>query len=216
MSDSGLQPPRQDAESGPDRAREPDVHLSTDDVFGLLSNHRRRFALHHLKQNGEHADLGELAERVAAWENGTAVEEVSSAERKRVYTSLQQFHLPKLDDKQVVEFDERAGEVELTEHADDLDVYLEVIESDDVPWSQYYLGLTAVNAILVAGAVVDLSPLTLVPDIGWAVFVLTTFALSAALHTYYGLSEMRLGESGDPPGTLQRRTENGAGSDGAD
>lgn len=177
---------------------EPEPALSTDDVFELLSNQRRRYALHHLQQNGEKSDLGDISEHVASWENHITVPEVSSAERKRVYTSLQQFHLPKLDEKGIVEFDERAGTVELTEQAKDLDVYLEVVRGKDIPWSQYYLGLSAVNAALIAAVLVGAPPFSMLPDLAWGAFAVTTMLVSAVVHTYYN-SAMRLGAMERPP-----------------
>jgi len=172
--------------------------VTTDDVFELLSNHRRRYALHHLKHNGPTAELGELAEQIAAWETGQPLPEVGSDERKRVYTSLQQFHLPKLDEQGIVEFDGRSGTVELTEAAEELDVYLEVVRGRDVPWSYYYLALVGVNAGLVAAAFAGVWPLTTVPDMTWGLFVVVTFAVSTLFHPYH-TSEMRLGSAGEPP-----------------
>jgi hypothetical protein len=171
--------------------------LSPDETFELLSNRRRRYALHHLKRCQE-AELGELSRQVASWENGIDVEEVSADERKRVYTSLQQFHLPKMDDQGIVEYDDRSGEVELAPAAEELDVYLEVVEGRDIPWSQYYLGLAAVNAGLVAAVFANIAPFTLLPDIAWAAFVVTTLVVSALVHTYI-TSSNRLGESETPP-----------------
>jgi hypothetical protein len=173
--------------------------LTRDDTFEILSNHRRRFALHHLQQNGEKAQLGDLSEHVAAWENDIDVQQVSSTERKRVYTSLQQFHLPKMDETGVVEFDDREGVVELTAAAEDVDIYLEVVDGNDVPWSQYYLGLAAVNLAVLVGALAGLYPFTLVPSAGLALFVVTTFLVSALVHTYFSRTEMRLGDSDTPP-----------------
>lgn len=181
-----------DAPAGPDA-------LSRDDAFEILSNRRRRFALHHLQHNGERAELGELSEHVAAWENDSRVQEISATERKRVYTSLQQFHLPKMDDKGVIEFDDREGVVELTPAAEQMDVYLEVVEDNDIPWSQYYLGLAAVNLGLLVAAMAGTYPLRLFPDAGWGLFVATTFLVSALVHTYYSRTEMRLGDSETPP-----------------
>jgi DNA-binding transcriptional ArsR family regulator len=178
---------------------EPTGSLSRDDVFELLSNQRRRYMLHHLKQQDEAVELGPLSEHVAAWENETAVEEISSSERKRVYTSLQQFHLPKLEDLGVVEFDQREGTVHLSERAGDLDIYLEVVEGDDIPWSQYYLGLGAVNLALLTAALVNAYPFALIPIGGWAVFSVTTVLISAIAHTYISHSEMRLGRNDRPP-----------------
>ncbi|MFC7177138.1 DUF7344 domain-containing protein [Halosegnis marinus] len=171
--------------------------LTPDETFELLSNHRRRYAIHHLKRV-EDTDIGGLSRQIAAWENDTEPAEVTSAERKRVYTSLQQFHLPKLDEKGVVEFDERAGEVALSDAAENLDLYLEVVQGKDIPWSQYYLGLAAVNVGLLAAVGANAWPFVLLPDLAWGVFAVTTLAISAAVHTYYNHS-MQLGRGESPP-----------------
>jgi len=186
-------------ESSTEPIGEPSESLSRDDAFELLSNERRRHVLHHLKQQDEAVELGTLAEHVSAWENGTAVDEISATERKRVYTSLQQFHLPKMEDQNVVAFDRREGTVHLSERAGDLEVYLEVVEGGDIPWSQYYLALSAVNLALVTAALVNAYPFSLVPVGSWAVFSITTFLVSGIVHTYIGQSEMRLGRNDRPP-----------------
>ena len=175
-----------------------DATLSTDEAFELLTNRRRRYTIHYL--NGEEGDteLGTLSRQVAAWENSTTPVKVTAAQRKRVYTSLQQFHLPKLDDKGIVAYDERASEVAITPAAEDLDVYLEVVEGRDIPWSEYYLGLAAVQTALLAAVGVNAWPFALLPDIAWGVFAVTTFAVSAAIHTYYNRS-MMLGADDAPP-----------------
>ena len=204
MSQTRQQPTQTDPELGP--TEEPageDDPLSTDEALELLNNRRRRYALHHLKHEEREVSLGDLAERVAAWENDTTVREVDSTQRKRVYTSLQQFHLPKLDEGGVVNYDERAGVVELTDQADDLDVYLEVVYGADIPWSQYYLGLAGVNAALVAAVGMDAWPLAALPDFAWAAFVVTTLAVSALVHLYY-TSSNRLGATPAPPEVNRR------------
>lgn len=180
-------------------ADEESVSVSRDEIFELLSNHRRRYTLHHLQHTDGNVELGELSEQVAAWENDSTVENVSSDERKRVYTSLQQFHLPKLDEQNVVAFDDRSGTVELSEQASDLDVYLEVVEGRDIPWSQYYLALAAVNAAAMAAALINAYPFSLLPPASWGAFAVTTFFISAAVHTYLNRSEMQMGEDGRPP-----------------
>jgi hypothetical protein len=175
-----------------------DGSMSADDAFEVLSNRRRRYALHHLKATDRQVELGELSEHVASWENDTSISEIDSNERKRVYTSLQSHHLPKMDEQGIVNYDDRAGMVELTETAEDLDVYLDVVHGRDVPWSQHYLGLSAVNAALVAAAFLDAWPITVLPDIAWAAFVVTTVAASALVHTYHD-SVNRLGTHDTPP-----------------
>ena len=177
-----------------------DPGVSPDQGFDLLSNHRRRYTLHHLtRTERQTAEIGELSERIAAWENDVHVRNVSSAERKRVYTSLQQVHLPRMDEMDVVDFDDRSGTVELGPAAEDLDVYLEVVTGGDIPWSQFYLGLAAVNVALLVAVAVGAQPLTLLPDLAWAVFTATTFLISAGVHCYYNHTEMQLRANERPP-----------------
>jgi hypothetical protein len=172
--------------------------LARDDVYEVLSNRRRRFTLHYLRGNGAQAALGTLAEHVAAWENGIDVAAVGSAARKNVYTSLQQFHLPKMEELNLVRFDRRAGEVELTDAADDVDVYMEVVEGHDHPWSHYYLGVGGLSGTVSLGHALDLPVLAGMTDVGCAVFTVTAITAMAAIHTYYTRG-MRLGSEGPPP-----------------
>jgi DNA-binding transcriptional ArsR family regulator len=158
--------------------------LSRDEIFEILSNKRRRLTIHYLHQNGERADLGTLAEHIAAKENDVPIDSVSYNERKCVYTSLQQFHLPKLDDRGVVDFDRSEGVVELDSIAEDIDVYLEVVEGRDIPWSHYYLVLAIVNLAVLAAAYVGAGSLPAVPWADWGIFVAVTFLVSAIAHTY--------------------------------
>jgi hypothetical protein len=171
--------------------------LTRDEIFEMLSNRRRRFVLQYLKNREEAGTLSNLAEHVAAWENDSTVQGISASERKTVYSSLQQFHLPKMDDTGVVEFDRRAGVVELTDAASELDIYLEVVDRYDIPWSFYYMGLSAIGAILVGLASAGVQPFAALPAIGWTVFVLGTFAVSSVSHFLLSRG-MRLG-SGDGP-----------------
>ena len=172
--------------------------IDRDAMFELLSNQRRRFVLHYLQQNGERAELGPLAEQVAAWENGTTLAEVDSGERKSAYTSLQQFHLPKMDEEGLVSFDDRAKTIELTEPAAEANVYLELVDDYDIPWSFYYIGLAAVGGLLLGGSAVGLPPFDAVPGTGWGVFVVAALGVSALVHAYV-TRRMRLGSDGPPP-----------------
>lgn len=173
--------------------------ISYDDCFDLLSNHRRRYALHYLQENGDSATLGELSDQIAAWENDIDVEDVSYDERKRVYTSLQQVHLPRMDDMEVVEFDDREGVVEFGPVAKELDIYLEIVRGRDVPWSTFYLGLASFNLLVVVAAALGVPPVAALPGIGLGVFVVTTFLIVALAHAYIHRTEMRLGEGAKPP-----------------
>lgn len=199
MSKTSAQPVGEQQErTGADESEPPSQTLTRDAAFETLSNRRRRFVLHYLQDVDESATLSDIAEQVAAWENETPVDGLSSGDRKTVYTSLQQFHLPKMDDMGVVSYDSREGTVSLTEAAADLDIYLEVVDRYDVPWSFYYIGLSAIGGLMVALSAAGVSPFAAVPFSGWTVFVLTAFSVSAVSH-YLRTRGMRLGSDSRPP-----------------
>jgi DNA-binding transcriptional ArsR family regulator len=169
---------------------------SRDDLFHVLRNRRRRFAIHHLKHTEESVEVGDLATQVAAWENGVGAEEVTSRQRRRVYNALQQTHLPELEDTGIVEVDRR--EVELSDYAEELDLYLEVVPGDDIPWSEYYLGLGALGTTGVAVTYLDVGPFAGVPDVAAGAFLAAALVISA-LANYYVQHPSLIGDTDEPP-----------------
>lgn len=91
--------------------------LSTDTLFQILGNSRRRFIIRHLYQTNRSTDLKELAALIAADEEETTLDEVTNEERQRVYVSLYQTHLPTLTDSGLVHYDEDERELTLDRHA---------------------------------------------------------------------------------------------------
>ncbi|WP_254537975.1 DUF7344 domain-containing protein [Halomarina litorea] len=181
-----------------------EAELTEAEVFDVLSNQRRRFTYHYLKQaDSPVVDLRQVVDHVAAWECEKEVRELTSAERNRVSTALHQFHLPKMDDCGFVEYDQQRGHVELSDPATELEVYLDVVPGPDVPWSRYYIGLAGVNAVVLAGVLVDVAPFSLLPPTSWLVFLVASLVVSAAAHTYL-TRRMRLGSADDPPGRVER------------
>lgn len=190
-SSDPAEPPSPDAESSSE--------LTEEEVFDVLSHRRRRFALHYLVQKGE-TELGDLAEYVAAWENEKDVQEITASERKHAYSALQQSHLPRMDEAGVVEFDKNRGTIEPSESLAELDIYMDVVRGGEIPWSEYYIGLSAVGAALVAALWMGAYPLTLLSETAWAAFLTTTFGVSALVHHYYA-RQTRLGVGERPPET---------------
>lgn len=80
--------------------------LSTDALFQILGNARRRFVIRHLYRTNQDVSLTELAVLIAAREEGTTPDAVTNEERQRVYVSLYQTHLPTLVDSGLVTYDE--------------------------------------------------------------------------------------------------------------
>lgn len=167
-------------------------------LFNVLSNKRRRFTVHLLKHNDGMIELGELATQIAAWEHDVEPVEVTGTQRKRVYTALQQSHLPTMDDAGIIEFDKDRGTVEPRTGLRDVELYLDVVEGRDIPWSTYYLGLAAIGAGVIGGAWAGVWPFVALPDIAWGVFVVTALLISACAHWLY-MRNRRLGVGSDPP-----------------
>lgn len=172
--------------------------LSTEDVYEVLSNRRRRYAIHYLKQTGDAVDVSTLAEQVAAWENGKSIAELDSQERKRVYISLYQSHLPTLEKRGLVTYDSDRGIVELTEPIANAKIYLEVVAGQNVPWSYFYLGLSLVSGLLLALAYYEIGVLENVSAFVVAGVITLLFAISAAFQTVQ-TGRMQLGDEGPPP-----------------
>lgn len=163
--------------------------LSPAEVFDILSSHRRRFTIQHLRRNGGRADIGDLAEHVAARENDEDVDEVTRTERKRVYTSLQQFHLPKLVETGVVVLDSRSGAVELASNASEVEGHLQAVDQPEIPWSRYYVGLAAASCTVIGGAVVGVAPFGAIPELVLGGTIAVSFLLVALIHASTDRSE---------------------------
>lgn len=88
----------------------PDIDLDT--VFDLLSCKRRCHVVDLLAATGT-ADqplaLETTVQTIAARENDVLVAEVDTTQRKRVYVSLKQNHLDKLNTVEVIQYDSRSN-----------------------------------------------------------------------------------------------------------
>lgn len=80
--------------------------LTTDVVFRVLSNRRRRYTLHYLLQRGTAVKMRTLTEQIAAWEYEIPTDAVTHDQRKRVYTALRQTHLPMMADSGVIDYNQ--------------------------------------------------------------------------------------------------------------
>jgi len=150
----------------------------------MLSNQRRRYVLYYLNHHPGTVSLRDLAERIAAWENDIDVDDLEYKQRKRVYTSLHQTHLPKLDEVGIVDYDREEGTIALADRATDLDVYLELVGEHDVPWCDFYLGLSIVASLFILAAWLDVYPFAALPDLALAGGVVVLFAVFAGIHSH--------------------------------
>lgn len=123
-----------------------------DELFGILRSQRRRRVLRRLREAGGDATLSGLAREVAAAENDKPVDALRSQEYKRVYISLYQTHLPKMDDAGVVEFDRDRGEVRRGPNADAVYARLDSDPGARRPWHRYYLALAGASLLALAAS----------------------------------------------------------------
>lgn len=160
--------------------------LHKDTVYHLLQNERRRLALRYLREIEPETDLGEMAVQVAAWENATTTEEVTSDMRQRVYIALYQSHLPKLAEEGVLEYDKNRKVIRRSEAAAQLDRYLTLDDRPDASAEPTEANPTAHVAVTAVGLLVLLasqvsagfSPLTLAVALAlFAVIAVQQFGL---------------------------------------
>ena len=172
--------------------------LSEDDVFEVLSNRRRRFVVHALKRAQEPMGIADLSKRVTAWEVDVAPAEVRYEDRRNVYSTLQRTHLPKMEEKNLVRVDEEENVVRPTPRLKDLDIYVEVLQSQEIPWSLYYVGLAGVTAALLLAVATGTPGLAAFSPIDVGAFTATAFGVSSIVHHVVG-QRTRLGTSERPP-----------------
>lgn len=157
-----------------------DADVPLDRTFEILKNERRRRVLTHLDRADGPVGIGVLAEALAAVENDTTAARVDSTQRKRVYVALYQCHLPKMAELGVVEYDRRAGVVELTEDARPVLEMANRSAESDRPWHRYYGGVGAGTMALFVANYLNLLPVQLAANVFTGFVITALVALSMA------------------------------------
>jgi len=174
---------------------EHDSDIPRDQLFGMLSNRRRRWVLHALKQqDSETVSFGTLVETVSSWEYERDPAELSWKERKRIYTALRQSHLPKLDETGIINYDQHRGTVELTEEAKEVQLYLEYVPSHDIPWSYCYLAFAGLGLVVSLLMWASVDPFAGLSGLGFIWILVGLFGVTAVVHTYH-TRQNRLGST---------------------
>lgn len=175
-------------------------------IFELLTNDRRRYAAFYLltRDEGRPFTIGEMAKQIAAWEYGITVSEVSPRERKLVYNSLQQSHLPKLAEFGVVKYDTGRGTVEITERGNLLKGFLYAGLTDGWVWKYVYLGIGTLGLVVGLGLTLEISPVTEITPLGWLLLFSMTLCVCSVLNVCHARLRPRLGKR--PPSVSENRT----------
>jgi hypothetical protein len=98
--------------------------LELDDVFAALAHPRRRYLLYTLVNGGNEETLPRLATKIAAWEQGTDVSEVTDEKQQTVHVSLFHSHIPKLAALEIVDYREEEDIIVRTLNTDQVQAVL--------------------------------------------------------------------------------------------
>lgn len=182
------QPTENASPDSPEGETVTDKELPLDQVFEILRNKRRREVLTYLNQHGGRATLSDLAEHVAAIENDTTVQALSSSQRKRVYVGLYQCHFPKMDDMDIVDFDQNRGHVRLSDNAAQVEDYL-CDDADERPWHCYYAGTALAGSLLLVASLAGGAAVGLTPTLVLVGLVVSILSLSV-VHSGFGIDDL--------------------------
>ncbi len=161
-----------------------ETELSRAELFDVFSNARRRMAVRFLTERDGTCDLTPLVEYVAAQENGVDNDEVTRAQRRRVYISLYQTHLPMLNDHDIIEWEPEAHRIELLSDERRFEPYLDTDPNGGRTWYRAYSVLTLAGlaglatVFLAAGSTATLAPLLAIVLAGLFLTVATVQRLS--------------------------------------
>ena len=167
--------------------------LDKTEIHDVLSNNRRCLVIEKLSSGGP-TTLRELANEIAAIE--TDEHPPPRSARQSVYVTLHQSHLPKLDRLDIVEYDDTSKRVELGRRADELRVYLEVVERGEISFSEYQLGIAILGLVSTLGATIGVPILALLPPVAYATGAIVLLALALCHQMYMQSSPLvdRFGE----------------------
>lgn len=156
--------------------------LSPDVVFEILSSRRRRMVLFLLRERNGSATVNELAQQIAALENDVEVENLTSQQQKRVYVSLYQTHLPKLEQTGIIDYDVDAGAVALTDRVNEVDTYLTPTGDGEYPWAIHYGVLSVLSVLVVLFWGLGVGGLGAIPFVWVGASIIGLFTASAVIH----------------------------------
>ncbi len=153
------------------------AQLSKSDIFGVLQNDRRRSVLEILHEQGNQS-IRSLSEEIARLESGE--EEPKSTVRKSIYVSLLQTHIPKMESLGVINYNREKDLVELLPAASNFDIYMETVKKGDIPWSHFYIGLSALT--VVGSVTIYMGLIKWVTSTHWMIFTRSLFMASSIAH----------------------------------
>ena len=137
------------------------------DIHSVLSNERRRMTLEILGEEDGSMSARELSERIAARE--TDQQPPPRNVRQSAYVSLIQSHLPKLDEHDIVEYDNGSKTVTLSTSADQVTGFMD--SGSRSVLDEHYLLVAAVGLVGVLASKAGIVDVGLAGDVAVLVFL---------------------------------------------
>lgn len=121
---------RRSSNAAPSEGVEPPFdEFCHNELFDLMGNRRRRYILYYLVRQTGPIECSELAEQIAAWENESSNEQVSSGQYQSVYNSLYQTHFPRLEATGLVEYDRSENLVYPSNQIAEIELFIDSVAS---------------------------------------------------------------------------------------
>ena len=164
------------ASLGGDRTVVNDAFTVEDGVFDILQNDRRRMVIHALASDDSGIPVDRLAQRIAVRE--TDDDDPPERAYKSAYVGLQQTHVPKLVDAEVVWFDEEKGLLYPGPRFEDVAAYLDPQTAHKQRVSLEF-GLGLAGLLATGSALAGVPVVSAIPVAYWAILFLgAVFAAS--------------------------------------
>lgn len=157
--------------------------LEETQIHDVLRNDRRRLTIRCLRDAEEdRLALSDLSEQVAALETGESPPPADK--RQSVYVSLQQTHLPKLSELDVVEYDTDRKSVTLRDRVEEIEVYMEVVPQYGLTWGEFYFVLGLVGLLTTVAVSLGTVLFGNLPPLVVSAVLFLVLTVSSAYHVY--------------------------------
>ncbi|WP_049923616.1 DUF7344 domain-containing protein [Halopiger djelfimassiliensis] len=151
--------------------------LAESEVFHILGNDRRRAIVQLLANESGQVDVSDVATEIAATESDTTP--VPNNLYKSVYVSLQQTHLPQLEEDAVIEYDTDAKTIQPGPNFDDVLTYVDSHGGNQSTVLRFHLAACFLGLAVIALSGLHLPILSSIDPVLWSVLVLLVVAASS-------------------------------------
>ncbi|MFP8953062.1 ArsR family transcriptional regulator [Natrialbaceae archaeon A-arb3/5] len=151
--------------------------LEESEIFHILGNDRRRAIVQLLARESGQIDVADIATEIASTESETTP--VPNNLYKSVYVSLQQTHLPQLEEDAVIEYDSDAKTIQPGANFGDVLAYVNGHDSDRSTVLQFHLAVCVLGLVIIALSGLSLPVIASIDLVLSSVFVLLAVAASS-------------------------------------